>query len=377
MWRIPIVFLFTGSFLISNFVHADSVNGMSLELRDVFKLQEALPEAVCDEGTVSKVPTLAATPETMEWAQSKKVRPRKRMFLNLKEVSEGDIISFMMGDAQTLIGSAELNRAWAVQRKIKRTPEEAAGSLRELRRRVALSVCTSVVVPGRLPKLVARSPAILMKLHSRIGKGKSGAWFAVRDVEDRFGLIEGKWWAAGWIESYELEYIQYKTRRYYRVAHPVTNQIRLIMISDLQGFPVGYLYPVIQEPSMDWLSLDTRAKSPAHQKKKVETYRSMIEADAYRALEENAKNAGKIRNLQEFYKNLIKAYEIYPDDQRFAFYRKGGARLPRPHSLLTKGFFTSLRQARMNGSFIGVALFEPDQRLHGIYSEYKHRLANK
>ena len=88
----------------------------------------------------------------------------------------------------------------------------------------------------------------------------------------------------------------------------------------------------------------------------------------------------KVRSLQEFYKNLIQAYFLFPDDPRFGAYAKSAPGLTSLEkefrAVFSSDFLKVLEgeSAQINGARVGFVLFRPEPKLHAIFNEYVGRL---
>ncbi|MGE0615093.1 MAG: hypothetical protein AB7P04_05605 [Bacteriovoracia bacterium] len=336
-------------------------------LKEFFRLNEQLPKAICDATVISRAPLLSTMVEEKAGA-ARPGHPSVRLAL-----PESRLIAFLMDDAETLVADPRLvERTTALKSEV---------SLTELKKRVSLEVCTALVTPGKLASLIKDKPELLLpvQLEKLAAAGASAvAVLELNDVDHRLGKVQGQWWIGGWIEPFEVVTAQAGGRTYRRLANPVTNEVQSIQVIGKDGVPLGYFYPTRDEPKLDWETLQTQADTAESKKKRVQTYHLLVENEAFQALKRHPKKVEAIRKLQEFYKSLMNAYEIYPDDPRFAAYGKGGAGWDAAaiRKTLDAGFFKSVAEARMaqSGARVAMAYLAPDPRLHAVFREFRDRL---
>ncbi|OFZ83532.1 MAG: hypothetical protein A3K03_11390 [Bdellovibrionales bacterium RIFOXYD1_FULL_44_7] len=360
-------------------------NQKSGDLTDFFQLKEKLQKAVCDESVIGKAPTLEATRVGEEAAAPIVVPivPTQSQYYLKIPASESDFISFVLGDKQTVMAVPYLkDQVTKLLEKSEFTPSK----LTELKRKISLDTCTALVTPGKLQKLMSEKPSWVVQTldAGSISKwpfvGEDAVALKIQDVESRVGKVEGKYWVAGWIEQHETVAAKAGTggrRLYRRVFNPITNSTLFVGLIGRDDVPIGFIYPSVDELVTDWSMLKLHAESESSRRRLVDVYRAMIEEDAYRAVSGKSKNTEQIRQLQEFYKNLISAYRIYPTESQFAQYAKRSAKMiteAEVKNVADNNFFAAVRRARVNGSKVSFSLFMPDPRLHGMYQEYRDRL---
>jgi hypothetical protein len=333
------------------------------DLGEFLKLHEKLPQAVCDESTVSRAPSLAISnidaPELVIQAQ----------------VDESTLIRFLLGDSFALVASPHLQALSA---------QAVAPKLSQLKRQVSLELCTALITPGRLGKVFAASPSWLfsgvpvLALANKRRVPEHLATIRVQDIDGRFGYVGRKWWVPGWVEPYEVLSARIGKREYVRLANPVTNRMQFIEVMGSNGIPLGFVYPTEEEiTSLDWKSQKTKAATEPARQKAIDIYRLMIEIDAYHALTRSRGKADGIRKLQDFYKNLLAAYQIYPEEAQFALFAQKIGRMIGDDELkktLDEVFFAAVSKARVNSAQVRFQLLQPDVKLHGMYLEYLERL---
>ncbi|HTL12489.1 MAG TPA: hypothetical protein VL588_08385 [Bdellovibrionota bacterium] len=361
--------------VLASSVRADEGIGAVLNLND------SLPQAVCDQAAVSRAPTLEST-RLGRAARGSTLIPLQDYSVKL-EVGESQVIRFVMEDPGILLAQPRLLDLWEAARG------RGDEGLESLKRKISLEVCTAQVTPGKIQSLLDHKPDLFLPLQVGATAPKaeeSAARFVLRDVEERYGVVRGKWWVAGWVEPFEVREVRVGRRSYRRLAQPITNQLRLIQVQDGEGLPLGFLYlsPEGAAPAA-WPALLAQADSPANRRKRIEAYLLQVEEAAYEALARSPAKTEGIRDLQEFYKSLLNAYQIYPDDPRFAGYsdRPTGAKKAGPREspdaeakrLLGADFFEALSRAQARGSHVAFSYFRPDRRLHAIFTEYLKRLA--
>jgi len=349
------------------------------DLEDFMSLNEKLPGAVCDETMIARAPTL--TPSSTSGIEAWKHQKNWSVEAQTQEVQ---VLSFLLGNAQSMIAAPY----FAAQRAALTGSGGTAKELTELRRRISLGVCTALVTPGKMKSLMAETPHWFFsarleeeKAVPRLLKGSGRAVFRIQDSEGRFGQLGGRWWVPGWIELQEVISVAIEGRRYRRLAHPITNGTRWIEISGDGDLPLGFIYPkpsnavasTTVKDSRDWKTLEAQADSEASRQRQIESYRLSLEIEAYRLATLKPGLSESVRKLQEFYKSLLSAYQLYPEDPQFAVYAKKSGKistLTDTHRLLDSEFFRALDAAHAS-----VSLFKPNPKLHGLFREYQERLA--
>ena len=344
------------------------------ELSDFLKLNENLPKAVCDESLISRAPSFEAATELKKTSSELSFEARM-------PAAENEILSFLMGDQSTLIAAPQVLALFKAQ---------SAGSISDLKRKVSLEVCTSMVTPGKLGNLLTAKPewvipVTLMEEGNKSSRNKTThgkslpqALFLLRDVEGRFGKFGSKWYIPGWVESYEAQKVIVGKRRYERLANTITNHTQFILMMKPDETPLGFFVPSAEPSSVNWKILKAQTETEGNQQRKMEIYRMLIELEAYRAVARAPNQSDAVRKLQEFYKNLIAAYQIYPNGEQFAQYAKrvksGTSAESDARDLLDDSFLKAMEAARVNGNRVTFFLFAPDSKLAAILQEYRKRL---
>jgi hypothetical protein len=342
-------------------------------LSEFLKLREKLPTAVCDESQVARAPTLEST------------QPAPLGGFRLRtDADESRLIGFLLGDPFLSVTSPYLESLWGPERAKHTERPAAAARLAELKRRLSLDVCTSLVTPGKLKGLLAATPSrflpaeVARPVETRPLAGASE--LVVRDIDSRFGRIGKTWWIPGWIDPHEVLSARVGRREYRRLANPVTNRLQFITVMGRDELPLGTLTPSAEPPVMSWEDLKKAAGHEGTRARLAELYRLMVELEAYRAVAREPGRAEEIRKLHEFYRNLIGAYQVYPDDPQFARYSGAARKLMGEREireLLDRGFFGALDAAWVNGARVAFHWLPPDARLHGMFSEYRKRLLRR
>jgi len=330
-------------------------------LSDFFKLTQQLPQAVCDETVVSRAPTL----ETL----NSEGESQKNHSLVLS-ISETRVIEFLMEDETSFVASPGLIDDW------RKLPTQSAEDLAAFKKKTALDLCTAIITPGQFDVLTQDKPELLLRLNQKINLNKKNH-IRLQDIEGRFGFINSQWVVAGWIEPYEVQSIKIGNRTYRRLSNYITNQLHFIQVIGQGGVPLGYLYPSEKKPNLNWSYLQETSKKTLHQKKLFENYRKMIEIQAYEALALFPEKVETIRKLQEFYKNLLNAYHLYPESDQFKHYKNKKINITQKKQVkkvLNQDFFNAIESAKVNQSYVGMVYFEPDKKLHAIFNEYKNKL---
>jgi hypothetical protein len=357
------------------------------ELQEFFKLNDKLPKAVCDENMIARAPSLESLNE--RGADGARVVPAQLdpgASLEFEvRITEAELIGFMLADRFTLVAAPHIRTL--LQEQVEASEQDqkkgAAAQLARIRKQIALDVCISLVTPGKLKQLMSSSPSWFLPPASVSATlpiavpGKGKAVFRVLDPEGRFGKIGQKWWIAGWLEPYEVSSVRIGKREYRRLANPVTNLTQSIEIVGRDELPLGQIFPTTDEPKKDWEQLRSASQTDGAKQRRGETYRLMIERDAYFAIARFPAQAEAIRKLQDYFKSQLGSYQIYPDEAQFDQFAKSQKSMMSESEIrgvLDSAFFESLGSARVNGAKVGLQIFKPDPKLHGLYKEYQRRL---
>jgi hypothetical protein len=356
--------------------HVWGAENVSGSLEPMIGLESKLSRAVCDESIVSHAPTLESLrkgpePEGMEIIIKSAT---KNAFDLSASVSEKELIAYMLGDRASMIAAA---RFYDLLGKHDR-------QLEDIRRQVSLDLCTSLVSPGGLKKLLAGKHELLLAAKKAdadqaLNPDARGVSIRIRDTDGRFGEIGGRWWVPGWIEPYEVQSAMTggkTSREYRRLANPITNRLQLVAVMGPRGVPLGFIFPTNEVFRSDWELLKSGAGSDTNRSRQFETYRILMEFAAYEAVGRNPKNAEAVRNLQEFYKNLLGAYRIFPSSAQFSGVGKNTRMLGERdlRRYINDEFLKTVAGARVNGAPVEFGLFAQDKVLQGLYEEYKSRL---
>jgi hypothetical protein len=350
--------------LSATFVRADSQQAPG-PLESLMRVQTELSQVVCDPSTVSKAPTLVS----VRGGEGQPARYEVRV-----NASEARVLSFLLEDPESGVFAPSLVDQLAQTQRLARP-----GAMRK----VSLEICNAVVTPGRIERYRAEQPGLFFEAQPLIVARRlpsAGNLLVLTDAEKRFGRIGEKWFVAGWIEPYEVDRALLGGREYVRLAHPVTNRTQSIFLRTPSGVPLGVLLPSPDAGRQALSDLQALAEQPGARKLQVEVYRQIIEIEAYRALQAEPQRSEKIRNLQEFYRNTLGAYQVFPNDVRFNSYSKR-ARLNlfegEARRLLTADFFEMLTQTRVGDAKVSLQYFKPDDKLQAILEEFRRRLAER
>ncbi|MBY0470514.1 hypothetical protein K2X30_05045 [bacterium] len=347
----------------------------------LLQLSDKLSRAVCVEGDALKLPSLDTGLETassstlFEYSPVHSVRP----------ISEADALAFLLGNQSTLLAAESLYLLTGGE-------GESRISYSDAKKRVAMEICSAVVTPGRLQKLVTATPKRFLQVmptdetrkkssKKTIGKKSGEISFLLQDVEGRFGKVGSQWWVGGWLESFEVRSIQVGARTYTRLANPLTNRAQLFLLGNADGFPMGYLYTL---PESELLELVRNKSAPKLEEndsakmRRFETFRAMMEIEALRKVKKNPEKSEKIKKLQESYRSLVGQYGSTPKDAKFRSYSKEGSKFLSKldsKNILDKDFYKMLEYVRVNGSGVWVGVFTPDAVLLGLLSDYRKKLS--
>lgn len=203
----------------------------------------------------------------------------------------------------------------------------------------------------------------------------------LRDVKHRYFKSNEHVLAPGWIDGAEVRSVETQGRTYLRMNHPVTHRLRTVLVLNKKGVPVGSLLPSREPGDLEWSSLWRFSTSYTARKRRQETYLYLMEEAAYAALLEHPEQTEQIRRVQEFYRNLLRAYELYPDSKQFLTYqdpsdqrRALASRRSEIEAEFDETFFEAIRDARIQDSYARFSAFEPDSKLYRIYLEFRSRL---
>ena len=331
---------------------------------DVLRLGGGVINAVCDESVAGKPPSLELTRPAL--TEKTELDP---WFQLQYPMTEAQAMSFLLGDKS-------LPGAWIVSPALQSRGEGA-------RRRISLEICSGSVEPARLQKLISEQPSRFLLTEPRLpgtpspSPPKGHALIRVRDVDHRFDKIGKQWRIPGWVEPYELVSIQVAGREYRRLANAITNRTQFIELVGKNDLPLGFIFPSSEPVPLDWSRARATAENEINRQRRAETYRLMIELDAYRVVSRHPSQGDEVRKLQDYYRNLISSYLQYPGEGQFTQYAKKAEGVPGEAEIkraLDAAFFSALSKAKVNGAGVGFTLFLPDPSLHGMYSEYRERL---
>jgi len=328
-------------------------------LSQFFQFEQNLPKAICDERMRGRAPALPVGGEQKEW-----------QVLNTEfDVRELQIIQFLMNDRETMIARAGLLAEYESKKE---------AGLMAYQAQISLELCRALVTPGKLTELLQSRPHLFFELtEKKKSKPLNRSRFTVQDMENRFASDGKTWRGVGWIQPHEVLTAQsVSRRRYRRVMNLISHQLKIVIVESNHGFPLGFLYPTSDRVPIDWETLHAQASSQTHRSKQVDTYRHLIENRSLRALKRNPKKHNEFKKLLDFYKSLLQAYRLMPDDVKFKTYESGSGPKPvRTQAALDASFFEVLLKSKVNGVKIAFGLFEPDPKLHAIWNEFKSKLS--
>lgn len=347
---------------------------LSKNLSDFFKLNEELPQAVCDDAQVSRPPLLSSEPTEKG--------SRFSFYQVQADIQESKLLSFLMGDSLSVVASPKVFQ-FMKEMKIDSSQElnpvfsdRAAdlNRLKELKRKVALLVCKAFVSSGELEKLVQNNPHLFLDAtplrdRSMSLKGSLSSML-VRDLDQRFGKFGKAWKVAGWIEPYEMVEMRTKHRIFRRLFHPVTNHFEFVVLMTPQGMPLGYFRNSKKPTKFSFQDISQPSRDLENQRKRLEIYRLMIQFEAYLALQEAKVETSPIRELQETYWRKFQARFSKNNDQA----KNENQEDAKLKQVLDLSFFKMLKETRMNDAYVDFVFFGSDMNLHQIYQEYLNQL---
>lgn len=360
-------------------------------------LKEKLTHAVCDEAYVSRPPTL-------ESLVSDDAPPDSFRIDLPAGAPEHEVVSFLLGDAVQGIPSEYVRTQLDLALKAKGLAGklgnlggedllEAQAAVQSVKRRAALDVCEALASPGKLAQLLAAKPGRFLEANPAAGVGgatstalgpsRGGLAVIATDTGARFGKPRRRsaYLVPGWLEASEVVGVRAPGYWYRRLSNPVTNKTQSVQVATPAGVPLGILFHSREAPAPDWSAAKAWSEDMRARETQIQTYRLLMDALAIQALRGSggdARLSGGIRKLEEFYRNLISAYESLPDEKQFDSYRN--ARVERfgleevTTRILGERFLRTLLRARVNGSYVQVGLFRPDPALHAIFLEYQGRV---
>lgn len=375
------------------------------QLESFVVLQDRLKTAVCDETFVSRAPTLESVSDLDE-ANAGAAAHRYAISLPAG-TPEHEIISFLLGDSLASLSSeyAKAQMRLAIrQRGLEQAVDagavsgeqlvEAQAAVGTVKRRISLDVCEGLVNASRLTRMLKSKPSWFIEASpdspGKKAAGSGNIVYAV-DHERRFGVVRNRvssgksasrYLVPGWLEPFEVDRVSVFSggRFYRRVSNPLTNSTQAIEVMSRAEVPLGLLFPSRNPVAAELDAYRSGAELPESRTRQIETYRQKVEFEALGSLHRvRAADSKKVRDLQEFYKNLLQAYQLFPDEKQFDAYSAAGGKRSgfeeAARSALAGPFLDALRRARVNGAFVGLVLFKPDPKLHAIYSEFSGRLA--
>ncbi len=334
-----------------------SARGESLQ--EFFKLNDKLPQAVCDESVISRPPTLEPLKQ-QDWSGYFEVRTR---------IQEAEIIRFMLGDALAWVASPRVDELFrqALQGGEARTSQDR---LTAIKRKISLEVCTALVTPGKFEQIFSSKPLIyleatpFMDFKKVLSVGSGLALFKVSDPEGRFAKFKKQWWIPGWLDFQEVDSVWVENRQYRRLFHPVTLRTELIGVLNAQGIPMGFLYVTKDPASVDLKAVQAQALSEANRQRQREAYRLLIENEAYAFVKRYPKQSASVGKLQNSFKLKLRDLE------------SRRSQVEREAHFDVADLLARLRSLSINGSYASIGLFYPDAKLQGTYEEFRKALAH-
>ncbi len=375
--------LLTPLLAVSGEIRGEEVRGFE-PLENFFKLTQELPSRVCDESVVSRAPSLGFFHPPNPSADRTGVR---RQFSVALLSNETELIRALLDDPAAFLGPKELLR------------DDAPDKRKGLKRGLALELCQSLLRTEGVQKLLREHPEIFFRLNARNSKkdalqkdaSKKDArkiTLEIQDIDERFGRLgksESDWWGAGWIEGFEVIHASIASRMYARIAQPVTNMLRGVVVSaQVNGktsVPIGLLstqteWKPVEASGRFVEELWSEALAPDAFRARIDAYRAMLESMAFKKLTESPGKGDEIKKLHEFYRSIFDGYALMPEDQRFKMYRAQTAlSLADVKRALDKDFLEALNEARLGGSRVGFTFWKPDPSLEGILAEARTRFS--
>lgn len=353
------------------------------------QFEEKLKTAVCDESVLSHAPSL-------EGLSKKHPKSASLFWVSLgKDFSEKRILAFMLGDSLTGVFSAYLETALgdAAVGKSEAGFLEKQSQMASLKRKVTLEICQATVQPQLWQNMLLAKPSPLLHALPSVNEREKedhkktlktlvekGPVLQTVDSDGRFHFLseQSVYLIPGWIEPFEVDRAFVQNRVYRRFSNPLTNQTQSIQVLSQAEVPLGVLFIAAQPLEANWEELVVQAKKARAQEVQIETYRMMVENEAVKTLQRSPKKAEHVKKLQDFYKNLLQAYLIFPDEKQFESFGRPeapGFTFQEVHEkILTDGFLKNLNAATVNGGYVRLSLFRPDARLHSIFTEFKKKL---
>lgn len=348
-------------------------NQPSNNLEEILQLNQQISQAVCDEAAISHSPSLVSTPD-------KRSPQKPKHFFWRSAISDTELIEFLLENPARLVTNTAVQKNWEDFRSHGKA--ESVG-LRFFKRKLSLDLCVALVTPGKIDEWIKKDAPFWEVTPVTRFKGfppKGFAEWVIQDVDQRFGDIQGKKYIAGWLESYEVLEARFSKRIYRRLAHPITNQLDSIQVFSSSGVLLGFFFTRSPSEPVNWERIKARSGSEEIRKKLIDTYRLLVEISAQEALKKFPQKLEAIKKLQDFYKNLLNAYVLYPEDGRFQKTKKAKGMLSEVEikGILDADFLSALNQAKpvdMQSLGVDFGLYPQDGKLQELYQEYTARLA--
>ncbi len=325
------------------------------DLNEIISLKEKLPQAICDEAVVSKLPSL----EILGLPGSK----LGDIFILESDFpqSEDRIMHFLLGENENVLESPYSHFL-------------TKNSTPEVKKKVSLEICTSLVSQEKFKKLFRLSPSRFFNVNlagdfdplSKREHFRKKEYWILQDFDKRFSQFHGKWWVPGWIEPRECVALFLEKRTYLRVVHPVTEKLISVSILNKKGIPLGSVFPGGEALSLDFKTLKTRSESLVNQQKKQEFYQLALEIAAYKKIQKNKKSSNQIIRILNIFKYLMKEFQRDPSSPQVGKYISPQKLSDKDYGIVFDApFFKALAQAKLSVQF-----FNNDLTLHRIYLDF-------
>lgn len=309
------------------------------ELADIIKLNQQLPNVICDQKVIEQPARLSLNVEKPE-------RPKTYLWKSAP-LDEKKLIRFLLGDRSVSFGALK----------------EGDADLEASKKALSLEFCRLVLQLTQEENIFEKKRDRLLQvvpLKSSTGLpriAEANTWWLV-DWDGRVGDFRGDHFIAGWIELPEVLAVRAGPRVYMPLSHPVTHRVEdVILISD-RGIPEG--------------KFQAGRSSDDSRKAQFLTYDLLMEGESYTAFVKTPSKQPEIKRLKEFYRNLMSAYELYPEEVKLA-----GNAATASRSLASEGtsFHGLIKDIQINGQPVNFVQFPNDPKLHQLYLDYIKKLS--
>lgn len=321
-------------------------------VEDFIKLQDQLPQAVCDQTQVSRPPFLKF-PET----EKSILESHAQAYFTLEHSIElPEALHILLQNESPLLSAQGITTE-----KTKKSDEPVD----HFKRKISQEFCVALLSQEKQNHFIQDKKNWILELSTQ--KPQSGKQaFGVEDMEGRFLRNKNTVYVGGWIEPHEVvSFVDLKGFKIKKLIHPLTRETQSIVLLGLHEEPLGFFQVK---------NKDRAPSSELLMRKRLDLYQSLIENEAYRTLfgfEDQSirdQKKEKIKKTKEFYLNLVQAFHIFPENPQFQTY-SGKVKLQDHKSVED--------YIQKNQTHLNEVEFQPlprDEKLLAIFNEYLNQL---